>query len=106
MVDSTNFESKTGSSFKADSLAVIFRKGQVVLDFKKTAPRLDQSSNDKVQTVVSEHNPVVLNPERAKAFKQLLEKNIQSYEEKFGEIELDEDEEDKKAEEEDQDYIA
>jgi len=88
MADSTNFESRTGESFKPDSLAVIFREGQLVMDFRKTAPRLDQSSSDKIQTVVSEHNPVVMRPEKAKMFKRLLEKNIENYEEKFGEIEL------------------
>lgn len=93
MAESTKFESRKGESFKPDSLAVIFREGQLVMDFRKTAPRLDQSSTDKIQTVVSEHNPVVMRPEKAKMFKQLLEKNIENYEEKFGEIELPEQEE-------------
>lgn len=92
MTDSTNFESRPGESFKPDSLAVIFREGQLVMDFRKTAPRLDQSSSDKIQTVVSEHNPVVMRPEKAKMFKELLEKNIENYEEKFGKIELPEQE--------------
>lgn len=107
MVDGTNFESKTGASFKPDSMAVIFREGQLVMDFKKTSPRLDQSGNDKIQTIVSEHNPVVLNPERAKAFSRMLEQNIKNYEEKYGKIELDqEDQEQETKEPEDQDYIA
>lgn len=107
MADSTKFESKTGRSFKADSMAVIFRQGQIVLDFKKTSPRVDRSSSDKMQTIVSEHNPVVLTPERAKAFKNLLEKNIQNYEEKHGEIEINRESQTEEASEpEEQDYIA
>lgn len=106
MVDATNFESRKGESFKPDSLAVIFREGQLVMDFKKTSPRLDQSGSDKIQTVVSEHNPVVVNPRKAKAFSKLLEKNIESYEEKYGEIELNEPEEKTEEQEEQQDYIA
>lgn len=107
MTDSTNFESRTGESFKPDSLGVIFREGQLVMDFRKTSPRLDQSGTDNIQTIVSEHQPVVMNPERAKAFSKMLEENIQKYEEKYGEIELPENEDESETTEpEDQDYIA
>lgn len=106
MSDQSSFQSKTGESFSADGLAVIFRKGQLVLDFKKTAPRLDKIGEDRKQTVVSEHQPVVISPERAKAFKQILEQNIQNYEEKYGEIELESSDEEEPEVEESQDYIA
>lgn len=106
MVDSTNFESKTGTSFKPDSYTVIFREGQMVLDFRKTAPRIDKTGENRIQTVVSEHNPVVMRPEQAKYFKNLLEKNIKKYEEKHGEIELEALEEESSEEEQEQDYIA
>jgi hypothetical protein len=59
------------------------------------------------QTIVSEHQPVVMTPERAKAFKKILENNIENYEEKHGEIELPEREDSKDSEiEESQDYIG
>jgi len=112
MVDK-NFQSKTGESFSAENLAVVFKKGQLVLDFRKTAPRLDNISGDKKQTVVSEHQPIVLNPKRAKAVKNALEKNIERYEEKYGEIEYNpsqsdsaEEGESKQSDPDSQDYIA
>ena len=104
----SDFQSKTGSSFSAENFSVVFRKGQIVLDFKKTAPRID-NPGEKTQTIVSEHQPVVMNPEKAKAFKELLDRNIEKYEEKHGEIELKEKEtEDEKEDSTDttQDYIA
>ncbi|MBY6294384.1 DUF3467 domain-containing protein [Nanohaloarchaea archaeon H01] len=101
------FQSNTGKSFSAESFAVVFRKGQMVLDFKKTAPRIDNIGGDQSQTIVSEHQPVVMTPERAKAFKKILENNIENYEEKHGEIELPEREDSKDSEiEESQDYIG
>ncbi len=101
------FKSKTGSSFSAENFSVVFRKGQMVLDFKKTAPRID-NPGEKKQTIVSEHQPVVMSPEKAKAFKELLEKNIERYEEKHGSIEVTKPEkkESEPEEEETQDYIA
>lgn len=101
------FQSKTGKSFSAESFAVVFRKGQMVLDFRKTAPRIDNIGGDQSQTVVSEHQPVVMTPERAKAFKKILENNIENYEEKHGEIELPDRQESEASEvEESQDYIG
>lgn len=103
-----SFQSKTGSSFSAENFSVVFREGQVVLDFKKTAPRID-NPGEKKQTIVSEHQPVVMNPEKAKAFKELLDKNIEKYEEKHGEIELKEKEtenDQQNKEDNTQDYIA
>lgn len=101
------FQSKTGESFTAESFAVVFREGQIVLDFRRTAPRLDDVGGDKKQTIVSEHQPILMDPRRAKAFKEVLEKNIQDYEERHGEIETPSREEEEPTEPEDsQDYIA
>jgi len=107
MVDSTEFESRSNRSFYADSLAVIFREDRIFLDFKKTSPRLDSFGGNKKQTVLSEHNPVIVSPRKAKMFKNLLEKNIERYEDKFGEIDVSKDESPEEEPEEDTaDYIA
>jgi len=101
------FQSKTGKSFSAEGFTVVFRKGQVVTDFRKIAPRIDNIGGDQTQTIVSEHQPIVMTPQKAKAFKKVLEDNIQNYEEKHGEIELPERKEPEASEvEESQDYIG
>lgn len=104
----TKFESKTGESFQPDQFPIIFREGQIVFDFKKSSPRLDKIGDTKTQTVVSEHNAITMTPEKAKSFKKLLEKNIEKYEEKYGEIEIEQKEQETEDQqvEESQDYIA
>ena len=102
------FESKTGKSFKPDQFPIIFREGSVIFDFKKTTPRIDKVGDQKTQTIVSEHNAVAMTPKKAKTFYKLLGKNIERYEEKYGEIEVEDiNEETEEDEVEDtQDYIA
>ncbi len=89
--------------FPADSLGVIFKPDEFVLDFAKTFPRL--SRRDGSQEVESIHNTILTDPRRAKRFLQVLQKNIEKYEEKYGEIELEKEEEEPGTET-DQDYIA
>ena len=86
MSEKDNFRSKTGSSFSADGFAVVFREDKMVLDFKNTVPRLDRVGDKKKRTMVSEHQPILLTPKRAKALSRLLQQNIKKYEEKHGEI--------------------
>jgi len=79
-----------GEAFFSDALTVVFGKGRFVLDFKKTAPRIDQVGDDQNQTLVTEHEPLIIQPEAAKMMLRILENNVEKYEEKFGEIELPE----------------
>jgi len=104
----TNFESKAGRSFKPDHFPIIFREGQIVFDFKKSSPRIDKVGDQKTQTLVLEHNTVVMNPKKAKSFKRLLERNIEKYEEKHGEIEIEDRQEttEEPEIEDSQDYIG
>ncbi|MCJ7479188.1 MAG: DUF3467 domain-containing protein [Candidatus Nanohaloarchaeota archaeon QJJ-7] len=84
------FKAEHGKSFTADSITIMHGKGKIILDFKRTAPRFDQTEGDSRHTVITEHEPVVMNPKTAKMLKNLLEDNLENYEEKFGEIELPE----------------
>ncbi|MDY6778365.1 MAG: DUF3467 domain-containing protein [Candidatus Nanohaloarchaea archaeon] len=104
--DQPNFTSDLGESFAADGVAIMFREGRVVMDFRKTAPRVDQIGNEQNQTIVTEHQPVLLDPQAAKVMKQILEDNIEEYEQQFGEIEVPEQHEDVDATEPSQNYIG
>ncbi len=79
-----------GESFYSDAVTVVFGKGRFVMDFKKTAPRIDRLKDEQSQTLVTEHNPVILRPQAAKMMLKILENNVSKYEEKFGEIEIPE----------------
>lgn len=102
-----DFDSNEGEAFYADSIGIIFKQDQFVFDFAKSVPRVER--NQKRKRIVTEHNPIIANPKKAKVFKKLLEKNIEKYEEKFGEIEIEQQEQ-KEEEEEDEpvkhDYIG
>lgn len=88
MAKKKNFHSDMGSTFFSDAVTVVFGNGRFVLDFKKTAPRIDQVGDDQNQTLVTEHNPVLLQPKAVKMMMKILENNVERYEDKFGEIEL------------------
>lgn len=100
MGNQNNFHSDMGETFFSDALTVVFGQGRFVLDFKKTAPRIDQVGEEQSQTLVTEHNPVLLQPQAAKMMMKILKNNVEKYEEKFGEIELPERNEKEEIEEE------
>ncbi|MDY6770297.1 MAG: DUF3467 domain-containing protein [Candidatus Nanohaloarchaea archaeon] len=84
------FTADHGESFYADAVTIMHGQGKIVLDFKTTVPRFDQTEDDAQHTLVTEHSPVALTPQTAKMLYNLLEDNIEDYEETFGEIELPE----------------
>ncbi len=88
MKNQKNFRSKMGEAFYSDAVTIVFGKGRFVMDFKKTAPRIDRIGGDQRQSLMTEHNPVILQPQAAKMMMKILENNIEKYEEKFGEIKL------------------
>lgn len=88
MASNKSFKAEHGESFQADSITIMHGQGKIVLDFKKTAPRFDQMDGDSQHTIVTEHSPVVLSPRTAKVLYSMLEDNIETYEEKYGEIEM------------------
>lgn len=87
------FKAEHNKPFNADAVTIMHNEGSLVLDFKNTTPRFDQVNGDAQHTVITEHNAVTLNPQMAKILLNLLQENIEDYEEKFGEIELPDQEE-------------
>jgi hypothetical protein len=81
-----NLHLDPGESFFSDGVSVVFREGQIVLDFKKTSPRVDDIGGSQEQTVVINHQPIILQPQMAKILLNVLQQNIAEYENRFGEI--------------------
>ncbi len=100
------FTADHGDAFAADAVTIMHGKGKIVLDFKSTVPRFDQMEGDSQHTIITEHDPIVLNPQTAKMLHSLLEDNIEDYEEKFGEIETPEKNESDEEDVEDHGYIG
>lgn len=90
--NSKKFKARHNEAFNADSATVMHSEDSFVIDFKQTTPRLDQIDGDVQHTLVAEHDPVVLNPHMAKVLLNILQENIANYEEKFGEIRMDDEE--------------
>lgn len=78
---------KGDKAFFTDSFSVLFKPEQFVLDFKQSVPKISASREHEHENVVW-HKPVMMNPGLAKRLSQLLQKNLEKYEEKFGEIEI------------------
>jgi len=74
--------------FFCDSVAIMHSPAKFVIDFKQTSPRIDQIDNKTQQTIVVRHNAVIMDPELAKTFLQLLETNIKNYEKQFQKIKV------------------
>lgn len=86
--ESKQFKADHGEPFNADSATIIHGEGSVVIDFKHTTPRVDQVDDEVQHTVITQHEPIVLDPQMAKVLLNLLQENLSNYEDKFGEIEI------------------
>ncbi|MBT3720705.1 DUF3467 domain-containing protein [archaeon] len=79
------FDIVNGQSFFADEAGVIHNPLKFIFDFRSITPRVDVR-NQEYQTLVLNHNVVVMDPFTAKSISEILKKNIKNYEKKFGKI--------------------
>ncbi len=77
-----------GDVFFTDGLTTSFNPNKFILDFKQGVPRTDPSPDGDQRTIVIKHNVIIMDVQLAKLFSEYLVKNIQNYEEQFGEIKL------------------
>lgn len=75
-----------GKSFFADEVSITNNPLRIILDFKNTTPRIDVRAQQQGVPLVVEHNTVILDAFLAKTMYELLGKQIEQYEEQFGEI--------------------
>jgi len=76
-------------AFFADFIAVNHVRNQFALDFRQTTPRVNPSPDKRnVQSLFIRHNAVVISPVLVKEFMNILKKNIEEYERKFGKIQI------------------
>jgi len=76
-------------AFYANSISVIFNPSKFVIDFRQNIPRIDIINEKSHETLVTEHNVVVMDPKFAKIFLETLKTSIENYEKKFGEIKVE-----------------
>ncbi|MFW9853016.1 MAG: DUF3467 domain-containing protein [Candidatus Thorarchaeota archaeon] len=75
-------------AFFTDNVTVSHNQSKFVIDFSQTIPSFDNVGGNMQQSFIIKHKAVMLDPQFAKIFVDLLQKNIKKYEKKFGKIKL------------------
>lgn len=75
-------------AFFTDNVTVSHSSNKFVIDFTQMAPRFDSFEDKHQQTFVIKHKTLVLDPQFAKIFSDILQQNLKRYEKNFGTIKL------------------
>lgn len=75
-------------AFFSDNVTVSHSSSKFVIDFSQTTPRFDNFGDKQQQTFVVKHKTIILDPQFAKIFSEILQQNIKRYEKSFGTIKL------------------
>jgi len=74
--------------FFTDNVTISHSSSKFIIDFTQTTPRFDNFEDKQQQTFVIKHKTVILDPQFAKIFSEILQQNIKRYEKNFGTIKL------------------
>ena len=74
--------------FFSDNVTISHNQSKFIVDFSQTIPSFDNIGGNMQQSFIIKHKAVILDPQFAKVFLDLLQKNVQKYEKKFGKIKL------------------
>ena len=74
--------------FFSDNVTISHNQGKFIVDFSQTIPSFDNIAGNMQQSFIIKHKAVILDPQFAKIFSDLLGKNIKKYEKKFGKIKV------------------
>jgi hypothetical protein len=75
-------------AFFTDNVTVSHSSSKFVIDFSQTTPRFDNFEDKHQQTFVIKHKTLVLDPQFAKIFSDILNQNVGRYEKTFGKIKI------------------
>jgi len=82
---SVNIDHSTPAFF-SDNVTISHNQSKFIIDFSQTLPSFDNIGGNMQQSFVIKHNSVMIDPQFAKVFSDILNKNIKKYEKKFGKI--------------------
>ncbi len=80
-----NVEVQNGTEFFADQVSVSHNPLRFVIDFTRTAPRIDGNTSQQPRLIMS-HSVILLDPYLALEFINVLKENIARYEKRHGKI--------------------
>jgi hypothetical protein len=75
-------------AFFTDNVTISHSPNKFVMDFSQNTPRFDNFEGNYQQTFVIKHKTLVMDPQLAKIFADILNQNISKYEKAFGSIKL------------------
>jgi hypothetical protein len=78
----------TESAFFTDNVTVSHSASKFVVDFTQTTPRFDSFEGSHQQSFVIKHKTLVMDPQLAKIFLDVLTQNMEKFEKTFGKIKL------------------
>lgn len=73
-------------AFFSDNVTISHNPNKFIIDFSQTIPSFDNLGGNMQQSFIIKHKAVMLDPQFAKIFLDLLQQNIKKYEKKFGKI--------------------
>ena len=74
--------------FFSDNVTISHNQSKFIIDFSQTIPSFDNVGGNMHQSFVIKHKSVIVDPQFAKIILDLMQKNIQKYEKKFGKIKV------------------
>lgn len=76
-------------AFWTDFITITHIPNQIAIDFRQTTPRFNPGPGEEnQQTLVIKHNVILMSPVLAKSFLEILKKNLEEYEKRFGKIKV------------------
>ncbi|MCD6558040.1 MAG: DUF3467 domain-containing protein [Candidatus Aenigmarchaeota archaeon] len=75
-----------GPAFFSDSATIRFSESKFALDFKQTSPRSDELPDGVHESIMINHNVIIIDPIMAKNLLGVLSELVKKYEKKFGKI--------------------
>ena len=75
-------------AFFTDNATILHNPTKFIIDFTQTIPTFDNIGGRAQQSFTIKHNTLILEPQFAKIFLEILQQNLKKYESKFGKIKM------------------
>ncbi|QQG38505.1 MAG: DUF3467 domain-containing protein [Candidatus Woesearchaeota archaeon] len=76
-------------AFYANGVSISLHKSTFTLDFRQTVQKVDDIADKPQTTFFTSHNTLIIEPQMAKGFLDILKQSIENYEKQFGKIKVE-----------------
>lgn len=71
-------------AFYGNGFAVFGQGTEILIDFRQTLPRDDETPNGIIRSIVAKHQPIVISPQVAKMLLTILKEQLENVEKAIG----------------------